>query len=258
MTTAAPALPVWTVPDLAGCPHGFTTRAGGVSTGPTATANLAVRGGDGPEIVVENWRRAVRAVAPDLGPERVAVLNQIHGAEVVRVERGSGPLDPVADADAAFTTAVDVVLGVRVADCVPVLVAGPGVVGVAHAGWRGVAAGVVPALITAIEAAGIPASALKAAIGPCISGDVYEVGPEVVDGLRGAGLAPGAVVAGVSDRGRTRVDLGRAVAVQLAVAGVPSVARITRCTATDPVLYSHRRDGDATGRSAGLVVRRSP
>ena len=143
----------------------------------------------------------------------------------------------------------------RVADCVPVLLAAPGGVAVAHAGWRGTVAGVVPQTVQALcEGTGCSPDQIVAAIGPCISGEAYEVGDEVVAGLRSAGLQDADFMA-PTNRARAHVDLGRAVAAQLEAAGVPQIDRIERCTQTDPELHSYRRDGPRAGRLAGLIVR---
>lgn len=230
-----------------GLVHGFTTRDGGVSEGGLATLNLALRADETPDRVTENWSRVVRALHPGLLPGAVALTNQVHGVAVVEVREGRGPLAGVADADAAFTTVPGVVLAVRVADCVPVIVAGSGIVGVAHAGWRGTVGCVVQALIRAM---GVPPHTLSAAVGPCISGAVYEVGDEVIDGLRAAGLPDAAFRVD----GTRRVDLARAVGAQLVGAGVTDVSTVGRCTATDPAFYSHRRDGPGCGRFAGVVA----
>ncbi len=237
--------------------HGFTTRLGGVSEGPLASLNLALRGEERPERVLENWRRVAAALHPDAVQWRIAVLEQVHGDRIAQLHDGAGPLEPAATADAAFTTEPRLLLGIRTADCVPVLVAGPGVVGVAHSGWRGTAAGIAAGLIARItEATGCEPGALTAAIGPCIGGSAYPVGPEVVDALRAIGLAdrdflhqdgPGALC----------VDLSRAVAAQLRATGIGALERIERCTVTDPELYSHRRDGPQTGRQAGVIARLS-
>ncbi len=240
---------------LPGVRHGFTGRGGGVSRGPYRSLNLAPREGEDPAAVRENWRRVAAALDPRLDATRVAVLHQVHGAAVVRVRGPSGSEVVVGEADAAFTTETDVVLAVRVADCVPVLFAGPGVVGVAHAGWRGAAAGVVDATLDAmVEATGAPAGAFVAAIGPCISAAHFEVGPEVVDGLVATGVPEREVVAFVGPRGRPHVDLSAVVRRHLERRGVATDV-IARCTVADPELFSHRRDGPLTGRSAGVVVR---
>lgn len=236
-----------------GVVHGFTTRVGGVSTGPLASLNLAPREGEEPERLRENWRRVAEALAPHLDPSRVTVLHQVHGPGVVRVTEPPGHAVVAAEADASWTTERDVILAVRVADCVPVLIAGEGVVGAAHAGWRGVATGVVPALVEAMRTTGV--RELTAAIGPCIHPDAFEVGPEVVEGLVQAGLPREVVVHHLGPRGRPQVDLVACVTHQLREAGVDVVEVVDRCTASDPELYSHRRDGPATGRSAGVIAR---
>src|SRR5262245_5794934 len=113
-----PAMDPSDVPPLARAPHlrvphGFTSRAGGVSTGPLATLNLSARPRESRGALAENWRRVARALDPSLGADAVAVLNQVHGGDVVRVRAGAGPHAPVADADGAYTTEIGVVLGVR-------------------------------------------------------------------------------------------------------------------------------------------------
>lgn len=234
--------------------HGFTSRIGGVSEGPLASLNLALREHERPGAVLENWRRVAAALHPELSIERIALLSQVHGAEVVRIDTPAGPLEPVASADAAFTTEPDLLLAVRTADCVPVLVAGPGVVGVAHSGWRGTAAGIVTELIAQITGAlALDPSELTAAIGPCIGGPAYRVGPEVVEALAAIGLDPRDFL--VEGAEAPHVDLSRAVAAQLAAAGIGAIDRSVRCTASDPELYSHRRDGAAAGRQAGVIAR---
>ncbi len=237
---------------VAGVHHGFTSRRGGVSTGGFSSLNLAVRDGEDRANVRENWRRVASSLSADLGDADVAVLHQVHGAEVARVTAAGGALEVVGVADASFTTERGIVLAVRVADCVPVLFAGPGVVGVAHAGWRGAALGVVDAALDAMVAAtGAPAGSFVAAIGPCISARHFEVGPEVVEGLAATGHP---VATTLGPRGRPHVDLAAFVRRQLEQRGV-RVDHVDRCTVSDPDLYSHRRDGPSTGRSAGVIVR---
>ena len=228
-------------------PHGFSTRAGGVSTGAFASLNLGHRPGEDPAALAENWRRVAATLGRRL--DDVALLHQVHGARVVEVRAGSG-IDPVAEADAAFTRDPSVLLGVRVADCVPILLAGPGVVGVIHAGWRGIAAGVIGATVAAIG----DADGLVAAVGPCISVDRYEVGPELVAEL---GL-PSELISRPGPRGRPHLDLRAAVAIRLAEAGVRHIDWVSRCTAGDLDLWSHRRDGEAAGRIAGVIALAHP
>lgn len=236
-----------------GVVHGFTTRAGGVSTGPLATLNLARRPGETDAALRENWERVARALDPALSAERLALLSQVHGRDVVRVEEPSGPLAVLGEADGLVTTRPGLILAVRAADCVPVLIAAPGGVAAAHSGWRGTAQDVVGATVAAlVEATGQLPETFAAAIGPCIGGEAYEVGEQVVDGLSAGGLDPAAFVF-PHPGPKPHVDLGAAVAAQLRAAGVSQVERIARCTFGDPELFSHRRD-PAGGRLAGVIA----
>ncbi len=159
-----------------GARHGFFTRKGGVSTGPYAALNCSLSGLDVRSHVMENRARAARAL--DAAPERLVGVTQIHGADVVVVDTpwlaGEGP-----QADALVTSRPGIALGVITADCAPVLFADEtaGVVGAAHAGWRGAAAGVLEATLTAMRALG--ARRITAAIGPCIRQSSYEVGVDL-------------------------------------------------------------------------------
>ena len=120
--------------------HGFTTREGGASTGSLSSLNLAWCSGEQKESLWANWDKVAKALAPELSAASVALLHQVHGNRVVEVSSPKGPFEVVADADGAVTTKKGIILAVRVADCVPVLLAAPGGVAVAHAGWRGAAA----------------------------------------------------------------------------------------------------------------------
>ena len=240
-------------PLLAGAPvrHGFTTRFGGVSRGPLASLNLARRPGESDPALIENWGRVSDALGLVRG--EVVLASQVHGARVLRVEAASGPLAVAGEADALVTTRPGLLLAARAADCVPILLAGPGGVAAVHSGWRGTALNVVGAAVAALaRACGCEPAQLRAAVGPCISGAAYECGDEVADALRGAGLRdeqftpPG-------DYPRAHVDLGAAVLAQLRRAGVTS-ERLEVCTATDPRFFSHRGDGPDTGRFAGVIA----
>ena len=220
-----------------------TDRHGGVSTGVYASLDLAGHVGDDPDAVVRN--RSI--LADDLGTtaDRLVAMEQVHGADVVTVEVPMRP--PVAD---ALVTAVpDLWLTVLAADCVPLVLADPaaGLVGVAHAGWRGFAAGVVGATVERMVALGASPTTLRGLVGPAICGRCYEVGPEVVDAV--ALLAPAAVT--TTRTGTPAVDLVRGVVDVLTAAGV-AVEVDGRCTFEDTGLYSFRRDG-VTGRHAAVV-----
>ena len=157
---------------------------------------------------------------------------------------------PLPEADASFTDVTGLGLGVLVADCAPVLLADPEarIVGVAHAGREGMAAGVVTELLSAMSAAGADPARMHAVIGPHICGGCYEVPPELRDRIAGKVPESGCV----TRKGTPGVDVGAGVEAQLARAGVAAVASDPRCTAETPSLYSYRRDG-RTGRLAGLI-----
>jgi YfiH family protein len=233
--------PDWPAP--AGVRAVVTTRRGGVSGGRYASLNLATHVGDQPAAVAENRRRLREALAL---PAEPAWLDQVHGTGIAALPRRTrGP------ADAAVAFAQGEVCAVLVADCLPVILASRAGdrVGVAHAGWRGLAAGVVEASVAALDCA--PAL-LLAWLGPAIGPAAFEVGGEV----REAFLArdPGAASAFRAGRtGRWHADLPALARRRLAAAGVSEVHGGELCTHADPVrFYSFRRDG-ATGRMAALA-----
>lgn len=231
-----------------GVVHGFTGR-GGAPGGLTLAASPTLPA----DRLVDHWTRALRAVAPALSTDRLALMDQVHGAEVVRVSAPTGPLATVGAADAVWTTEPGLALAVRVADCVPILLAAPGGVAAVHAGWRGVALGITPSAVCALAAGvGVSPADVHAVIGPHIGVDAYEVGPEVVDGVAASGV-PVATFARRGRGDRWQVDLGAAVAAQLAAAGVTTVAHTGGCT-TGPGYFSWRGDGPTTGRQAGIVA----
>jgi len=233
--------PDWPAP--ANVRAAVTTRTGGVSAGRCATFNLATHVGDGPEAVVENRRRLRTALAL---PAEPAWLTQVHGREVAMLP---GPLP--AAADAAVTAGEDVVCAVLVADCLPVLLASRrgDRVGIAHAGWRGLAAGVVESTVRAL---GAEPDQLVAWLGPCIGPQAFEVGPEV----RAAFVAQDVDAAPHFRAGRAGkflADLPALARRRLAACGVREVHGGDLCTHGDPVrFFSHRRDGE-TGRMAALI-----
>lgn len=233
-----------------GIVHGFTSRRGGVSTGGLASLNLALREHEVPEALSENWRRVLAALRTDLRLQDLAIVEQVHGAEVLEVDGGRGPLDVVGRADALITTVPGVVLAIRTADCVPVLFASPGGVAAAHAGWRGVAAGIVPNTLEALcRRTGDAPQHVRVAVGPHIGPDAYEVGPEVVEGIARSGVPEPVFVRGKN------VDLRAAVVHQLVRGGVRAIGHVHRCTFADPDLFSHRRTGVQAGRLAAVIAR---
>jgi polyphenol oxidase len=210
--------------DLPGGTALFTTRRGGRSEGPFASLNLGLWTDDDPENVRAN-RELVRERA---GVARLAQGRQVHGARVVV------DAEDTEEADGQATTAFDVAAIVLTADCLPVALAGPGVVAMVHAGWRGLANGVLEA---GVAATGAVAAAIGPGIGPCC----YEVGDDV------------RAVFGTSDR---TLDLKAIARERLRAAGVTEVHDCGLCTACDAErFFSHRRDSGVTGRQAGLAWR---
>ncbi len=242
-----------------GVSYGFTTREGGVSRGAYGSLTLAQHAEVPDAEVEENWRRALGALDPRAaaaGGLELALMSQVHGADVLVVDEATGPLGSAGRADGLVTTRRGLVLGVRVADCVPVIMASPGGVAVAHAGWRGVASRVVVATLQRLlEETGDPASSVVLVIGPHIRLDAFEVGEEVVEGIADSGVSR-SIFARPPREGAPRwhVDLGAAVEAQARGAGVSAIGFAGSCS-TDARFFSWRRDGGTTGRMAGLVVR---
>ena len=226
-----------------GVPHGFFTRAGGVSTGPFASLNCSLSGADDPANVTENRRRAAAAI----GVELPVGLTQVHGADVVVVDE---PWQPRAGprADAMVTRRPGVALGIITADCAPVLFAAAGVVGAAHAGWRGALGGVLEAVLAAMDG-----TAVQAVIGPCIGPDSYEVAAD----LRDAVLARDHADARFFRDGRTGhwlFDLPGYCAARLRAAGA-AVTVLSQDTLADPArFFSHRRRTLAGGGPIGHQI----
>jgi YfiH family protein len=218
-----------------------TTRAGGVSAGPYASLNLGTRVGDEPDCVERN-----RALLRSCLPAEPRWLRQVHGTRVVAAR----DVGPDAEADAAVSSTANVVCAVLVADCLPVLLCDQAaeVVAVAHAGWRGLSAGVIEATVRAMQ---VPARAVMAYLGPGIGSRAYEVGAEVREAFlrhdRGAAeaFAPAA-------EGKFFADLCVLARQRLAACGVASVFGGGFCTASDARFFSFRRDR-ITGRMAGLI-----
>lgn len=222
-----------------------TGRAGGVSEGRYASLNLAAHVGDAPAAVAENRARLRAAAAL---PAEPMWLEQVHGT---RLRDLDVPTD-LAPADAAVTRRPGRVCAILTADCLPVLLASEHgtLVAAAHAGWRGLAAGVLEGTIAAL---GVPPGSLLAWLGPAIGRAHFEVGPEV----REAFLArdAGAAAAFIANRGRGRflADLEALARRRLEAAGVRRIFGGGRCTFADARhYYSYRRDG-TTGRQATLI-----
>ena len=236
----------------AGFAHGFGTRLGGVSEGSFAALNFGVKGGDRPEHVEENLRRLGAAVGFD--PGRCFRLKQVHGREVMRVEGGAVPAELLSrPGDALVSDEPGVAVGVVTADCVPVLFADPvhRAVAAAHAGWRGLAGGVLEAAVAELGATfGSRPGELLCAIGPCIGSCCYEVGEEVAGRFDGAAVLRGSGPKPLLDLAAAAVLRLRAAG--LAAASISTIGECTRCRAD--LLYSYRRDGEGTGHHLSVIV----
>ncbi len=181
---------------------------------------------------------------------RVAMLNQIHGAQVLRADP-AGPLWPVGPGDALVCTVPGVVVYVRVADCTPILLVGPRGVAAVHAGWRGTAAGVLQAAVERLlDWSGQRPEDLRAAVGPSAGPCCYEVGPEVVEGL--ARHAPLELFLHERPGRRPTVDVAAVNLHVLHTLGIQA-ERLPHCTVCDPGFHSWRRDGALAGRQAAFV-----
>jgi YfiH family protein len=232
--------------DLHGARAAFSTSRGGHSTGPYESLNLGWLTEDDRGAVTRN-REALRE---ELDAPRLSFVHQVHGAEVRRITAAGG-WDPShrepaggVRVDGQATDRTDVALCALVADCLPVAVAGAGAVAMLHAGWRGLATGVIAAGVTAVRELG-DGGELSAAIGPGAGPCCYETGEEVHEAF--AAIAE-------AHLGRN-LDLKAIARHQLRAAGVTELADMGICTiCSDPgQLFSHRRDHGITGRQAGVA-----
>jgi YfiH family protein len=242
----------------AGIPHAFSTRLGGVSPPPMEWLNLGNPTGcavqDNTDRIQQNYDLLQAAILPTA--RHRCFVHQIHGGSVAIVD--SAHFENGQQADALLTTDVTKILAIRTADCVPILLsdASGKIVAAVHAGWRGVIADVIPNTIRQMHQ---PADHLLAAIGPCISFDSFEVGPEVLDHFLAA-FGDAAPIRR-ADNGKGYVDLRQACRLQLLRAGIPQsqIDQTDRCTFRDAdEFFSHRRDNGVTGRMAALIGPRIP
>lgn len=233
-------LPDWPAPP--GVRSLATTRQGGVSRAPWNSFNLGAHGGDDGQAVAAN-----RALLRRELPAEPVWLAQVHGTRCVDAAVAA----PATQADASFTRQRGVVCAVLVADCLPVLLCDEQatVVGVAHAGWRGLAAGVIEATVAAMAE---PGQRLMAWLGPAIGPQAFEVGDEVRELFVGRDpQAAGAFAA--TTNGRWLCDIYRLARQRLHAMGIERVSGAGCCTVSDAGrFFSYRRDG-ATGRMAGLI-----
>jgi polyphenol oxidase len=224
-----------------GVGHGFFTRGGGVSKGVYASLNCGLGSGDERRNVIENRRRV--AAHFDVPGSTLLTCHQIHSATAVIVDRPWLP-DAQPRADAVVTRTPGLVLGTLAADCTPVLFADgqAGVIGAAHAGWKGALGGIVEATIVAMEQAGAERRNIVAAIGPCISKYTYEVGPEFEVAFLGVDKDYARFFGRKPQGARPKFDLPGFVADRLTVAQVGRVEEMSTCTYSHPErFFSYRR-----------------
>jgi YfiH family protein len=236
---------------LDGVRHAFYTRRGGVSEGIYDSLNCGLGSGDLRDAVVENRRRAMAYL--ELPEAALATNFQIHSPDVILVEE-VWPRDERPRADAMVTRAPGIALGILTADCAPVLFADNfnGIVGAAHAGWRGALSGVAEATVAAMVKLGADISSIQAAIGPCIAQASYEVGPEF-PGLFLSQDEGNRRFFGPSQRpGHFMFDLSGYLAARLRAIGIAEVETIARDTCADAEdFFSYRRTTLSQGKDYG-------
>lgn len=238
---ATPMITVGSFNGLAGIRHAFFTREGGVSTGIYESLNCGPGSKDDRDCVLENRRRALAAI--DLPDGELVTLHQVHSATAVKVDDPWG-LGEGAKADAMATTRRGVALGVLTADCAPVLLADPkgGVVGAAHAGWRGALTGVLANVVAAMEELGADRANVVAGIGPCIGKRAYEVGPEFPQPFIEQNEANGDFFVAAPRAGHFLFDLRGYAARRLAALGLADVQPLPCDTYGEPTrFFSYRR-----------------
>lgn len=231
---------------LTGITAGFSTRHGGASAPPYASFNLGLHTEDDAEAVRAN--RTQLAAAFGTTPDRLATAGQVHGTTVCTAD---GP-GHVPDCDGLVTTTPDLLLCISAADCAAVLLADAEarVIGACHAGWRGAAGGIVATTIEQMADLGAQLLRVHAYVSPCISGDCFEVGPEV------AAQFDDAVVLHPPGQSKPHVDLKASIVRRLVAAGVPAshVEVSPHCTMSETDLFfSHRGENGTTGRMMGCI-----
>lgn len=235
------SLSMWLTSPLISAKHGFSVRHGGVSRAPFDSLNFDDRQDD-PALVQQNRTLALQALGFD--PEKVARLNQIHSCDVLEAQAG------VQTGDALVSREPGLALAIGTADCYPLLFHDPvnGVVGAAHAGWRGTVGSIGARTLETMERLGADRKHIQAAIGPGISAAQYEVGPEVSKQFRDAGFPEGCFSIG------QHLDLLQANRFVLLEAGLSEHQLWTagRCS-TETDFFSYRRDAGVTGRMWAVI-----
>ena len=238
--------------------HGFFTREGGVSTGLYEGLNVGLGSHDSPDSIAENRRR----VGEWLGCDALAAPHQVHSADVVTVEEpwhsGERPR-----ADAAVTNRPGIALGVLTADCGPILLADgkAGVIGAAHAGWKGAMTGILENTVRAMERLGAGRSDIRATLGPTISQENYEVGPEFVERLMADAVDNERFLRPSPRPGHALFDLPGYILDRLQAAGVEASWTGT-CTYGDEARFfsyrrtTHRGEADYGRQISAIMMRR--
>jgi hypothetical protein len=232
----------------------FFTREGGVSEGLYAALNCGYGSGDDPEAVRENRRRAMERF--DLSPDALVTLYQVHSPTVVEVEQPWRP-GGAPKADGMVTAKRGLALGILTADCAPVLFADAqaGVIGAAHAGWRGAFTGVLEETVAAMTRLGASPGKIRAAIGPCIAQSSYEVGPEFHERFVSAESDNAAFFCASSRRSHHLFDLGGYVTRRLESLGLAEILTTGEDTAADAARYfSYRRATLAGEKDYGRLL----
>jgi purine-nucleoside/S-methyl-5'-thioadenosine phosphorylase / adenosine deaminase len=226
----------------ASVPHGFSLRTGGVSPWPYQSLNLGFTVGDSKPLVEENMRRL--RTAAGLGGD-IATAVQVHGDRIVDSELREILPSTVPEADGADGMVSEgAAVGVRVADCVPVLLSAGRTVAAVHSGWKGTKLRIAARALAAMR---VPARDVVAAVGPCIGRCCYQVSPELAAGFRAQ------FGAGAADE-RDHLDLRYCIEAALREAGVAEVEQVQGCTSCDiGSFFSHRRDKGRTGRHLAFI-----
>jgi hypothetical protein len=240
--------------------HGFFTRRGGVSRGIYASLNTGLGSRDSRANALKNRARAARALGAP--PQALCTPRQVHSAICAVAER-PWPTDSPPTADAVATATPGVLIGVGTADCTPVLLVDPraGVVAAAHAGWKGALGGVLEATIETMETLGACRGRILAAIGPVISAENYEVGPEFRHRFLSRDLSAARFFHPAPVAGKWLFDLPAYVRARLKAAGLVRVETLGRCTYAEEELFfsfrraTHRREPDYGRQLSAIMLR---
>lgn len=239
---------------LPGLRHGFFTRQGGVSEGPFASLNMGRRSGDDLDRVATNRARAAAALG--FQPDSLVTALQVHSPACIAVREPWAP-DAAPEADALVTDRAGLLLGVLTADCGPVLLADPqaGVIGAAHAGWKGAQGGVLEAALAAMTALGARPGRIAAVVGPAIARESYEVGPELAESFRDTDPESPAFFTPMRGSDRLLFDLKGYAASRLRRAGVERIEILSNDTAAEEGLFfSYRRATRRGQRQFGVQL----